>query len=85
VQIAIAAERSALPHEFARLKAKAPKLFATRAAWTAPMGNTNRLLVGPFDTPREAQAFVHDLAKADLGAFAWTSDEGEKVQKLAGK
>ncbi|MEA3035565.1 MAG: hypothetical protein QOH04_1330 [Sphingomonadales bacterium] len=85
VQIAVAPERSSLPHEFARLKAKAPKLFAARAAWTAPMGNTNRLLVGPFDTPKEAQVFVRDLAKADLGAFAWTSDEGEKVQKLAGK
>jgi Flp pilus assembly protein TadD len=85
VQIAVASERSALPQEFARLKAKAPKLFANHAAWTAPMGNTNRLLVGPFETPKEAQAFVHDLAKADLGAFAWTSDEGEKVQKLVGK
>jgi Flp pilus assembly protein TadD len=85
VQIAVSPERSALPREFARLKAKAPRLFAARTPWTAPMGNTNRLLVGPFETPKEAQAFVHDLAKADLGAFAWTSDEGEKVQKLAGK
>jgi hypothetical protein len=85
VQIAVASERSALPREYARLKGKAPKLFAAHSAWTAPMGNTNRLLVGPFDTPKAAQAFVTALAKEDLGAFAWTSDEGEKVQKLAGK
>jgi len=85
VQIAVASERSALPREFARLKGKAPKLFAQHSAWTAPMGNTNRLLVGPFDSPKEAQAFVKALAKEDLGGFAWTSDEGEKVQKLAGK
>ncbi|MEA3039349.1 MAG: hypothetical protein QOE79_1862 [Sphingomonadales bacterium] len=85
VQIAVAAERSALPREYARLKGKAPKLFAEHSAWTAPMGNTNRLLIGPFDTPKAAQAFVKALAKEDLGAFAWTSDEGEKVQKLAGK
>jgi Flp pilus assembly protein TadD len=85
VQIAVAPERSALPREYARLKAKAPKLFAAHSAWTAPMGNTNRLLVGPFDTPKAAQAFVSALAKEDLGAFAWTSDEGEKVQKLAAK
>jgi Flp pilus assembly protein TadD len=85
VQIAVASERSALPREYARLKGKAPKLFASHSAWTAPMGNTNRLLVGPFDTPKDAQAFVKALAKEDLGAFAWTSDEGEKVQKLAGK
>jgi Flp pilus assembly protein TadD len=85
VQIAVASERSELPREYARLKGKAPKLFAAHSAWTAPMGNTNRLLVGPFDTPKAAQAFVRELAKEDLGAFAWTSDEGEKVQKLAGK
>jgi Flp pilus assembly protein TadD len=85
VQIAVASERSALPREYARLRGKAPKLFAEHSAWTAPMGNTNRLLVGPFDTPKAAQAFVTALAKEDLGAFAWTSDEGEKVQKLAGK
>jgi Flp pilus assembly protein TadD len=85
VQIAVASERSELPREYARLKGKAPKLFADHSAWTAPMGNTNRLLVGPFDTPKEAQAFVKALAKEDLGAFAWTSDEGEKVQKLSGK
>ncbi|MEA3032353.1 MAG: hypothetical protein QOH86_369 [Sphingomonadales bacterium] len=85
VQIAVAPERSALPREYSRLKGKAPKLFAEHSAWTAPMGNTNRLLVGPFDTPKAAQAFVKALAKEDLGAFAWTSDEGEKVQKLAGK
>jgi hypothetical protein len=85
VQIAVASERSALPREFARLKGKAPKLFAAHSAWTAPMGNTNRLLIGPFDTPKAAQAFVTALAKEDLGAFAWTSDEGERVQKLAGK
>ncbi|MFL6858229.1 MAG: SPOR domain-containing protein, partial [Allosphingosinicella sp.] len=85
VQIAVAGERAALPGEFARLKAKAPKLLAARAAWTAPLGATNRLLVGPFPSSRDAQAFVKDLDRADLGGFAWTSDEGEKVQKLTGK
>jgi Flp pilus assembly protein TadD len=85
VQIAVAGEKSALPREFSRLQGKAPKLLAARAPWTAPMGNTNRLLVGPFPSPKEAQAFVRDLAKLDLGGFAWTSDEGEKVQKLSAR
>lgn len=85
VQIAVAADRSELPGELARLKAKAPKLLTGHAGWTAPMGKTNRLLVGPFPTAKEAQVFLNDLGKANVGGFAWTSDEGEKVQKLPAK
>ena len=85
VQIAVAADKDDLPGELARLKAKAPKLLAGHAGWTAPMGKTNRLLVGPFATAKEAQAFLNDLGKSNVGGFAWTSDEGEKVQKLPAK
>jgi Flp pilus assembly protein TadD len=85
VQIGIGEDEDALPGEFARLKAKAGKLLAARAAWTAPMGGTNRLLVGPFPDGDEAQAFVNELAEKKLRAFAWTSPAGEKVAKLPAK
>jgi Flp pilus assembly protein TadD len=85
VQVAGGADKAALPREFGRLKAKAPKLLGTRAAWTAPLNATNRLLVGPFASAKEAQAFVNQLKEAELGAFAWTSPAGQKVEKLPAK
>jgi Flp pilus assembly protein TadD len=85
VQVAGGADKGALPREFARLKAKAPKLFATRSAWTTPLRATNRLLVGPFKSEGEAQGFVNELRKSDLSAFAWTSETGQKIEKLAAR
>jgi hypothetical protein len=85
VQVAGGADKAALPRELARLRTKAPKLLAARGGWTAPLNATNRLLVGPFKSSGEAQAFVNQLKAADLSAFAWTSAAGEKIEKLAAK
>ena len=82
VQVAGGAAKMALPREYARLKAKAPALLGNRAPWTTPLNATNRLLVGPFDSEREAQAFVNELAKADVAAFAWTSPVGQEIERL---
>ena len=85
VQVAGGADKAALPRELARLKTKAPKLLAARTGWTTPLKATNRLLVGPFKTDKEAQEFVNELRKADLSGFAWTSDAGQKIEKLSAK
>lgn len=85
VQVAGGAQKAALPREFARLKAKAPKALSGRTAWTAPLAATNRLLVGPFAGAKEAQAFINQLKAADLSAFAWTSAAGQKIEKLPAK
>jgi Flp pilus assembly protein TadD len=85
VQVAGGADRAAFPHEFDRLKTKAPKLLGGRSAWAAKLNATNRLLVGPFTDAEAAQDFVNALRKADLTAFAWTSEAGEKVEKLPAK
>ncbi|MBV8685478.1 MAG: SPOR domain-containing protein [Alphaproteobacteria bacterium] len=85
VQVAGGADRASLPREFARLRDKAPKLLGARSAWTAKLNATNRLLVGPFADAEAAQSFVNAMRKADLSAFAWTSEAGEKVEKLAAK
>jgi Flp pilus assembly protein TadD len=85
VQIAGGANEAAMTTEFNRLKAKAPKLLGGRTAWTTPLRATNRLLVGPFKTPKEAQDFVNELAKLDLSAFSWTSPAGQEIVKLSAK
>jgi hypothetical protein len=82
VQIAGGANKESLPREFARLKAKAPTLFKGKTGWTASVRATNRLLVGPFKTDREARDFVNQLSKAQLAGFAWTSSAGQAIEKL---
>ena len=85
VQLGIGEDEDALPGEYARLKSKAGNLLAARTGWTAPMGETNRILVGPFASKDDAQEFVNELAEKKLRAFAWTSAAGEKVAKLPAK
>jgi cell division septation protein DedD len=85
VQVAGVAEKDGLKTEFARIRAKAPKLLAGKGAWTTPLRFTNRLLVGPFKSDAEAQDFVNELAKADLAAFTWTSPAGQEIVQLAAK
>jgi hypothetical protein len=85
VQVAGTADKSGLAREFARIRGKAPKLLAGKMAWTTPLRFTNRLLVGPFKNDGEAQAFVNELAKAELTAFTWTSPAGQEIVKLAAK
>ena len=85
VQVAGGADKAALPREYARLKAKAPKLLGARSAWTTPLNATNRLLVGPFASSKEAQAFVNQLKTEQMSGFAWTSAAGQKVEKLPAK
>ena len=83
-QIAVAG-KSELRKEYKRLKGKAPKLFADKSSWTVPMGSTNRLLVGPFESEGEARAFVNALAKESLESFSWTSPAGQEIDKLPAK
>jgi cell division septation protein DedD len=82
VQIAHLRNKAGLAVEYRRISGKAPKLFAGKSAWTAEQGGTNRLLVGPFKSDKEAQAFVNQLADEDVDAFSWTSAEGQEIEKL---
>jgi Flp pilus assembly protein TadD len=82
VQIATGPDRSLLPREFARLRGLAPEQLSRRTAYTAPLRATNRLLVGPFATAREAQDFVNQLARHDVPAFAWTSAAGQEIDRI---
>ncbi len=85
VQVAGVADKDELPREFARIRTRAPKLLAGKAAWTTPLRFTNRLLVGPFKSDEEAQDFVNELAKVELSAFTWTSPAGQEIVKLAAR
>jgi Flp pilus assembly protein TadD len=82
VQIAAAQDKGAFPGEYKRIKARAPKLLAGTSAWTTPLRSTNRLLVGPFETDKEARDLVNELSKLKISSYAWTSEAGQAIEKL---
>lgn len=84
VQVAGGANEDDLPKAWAAAKAKAPAL-AGKSGWKTPLRATNRVLTGPFKTDAEARSFVNQLTKQGIGAFAFTSDAGQVVERLSAK
>jgi cell division protein FtsN len=82
VQVAGGADTTALKAEWRRMTRKAPDAFKGMKGWTTPLNKTNRVLTGPFDSKKAAQAFVNKLAKEDVSAFTFTSDKGQVINKL---
>lgn len=83
VQVAGGANKAALPKAWGGLKKKYPALLKGRTAYTTPLRATNRLLVGPFKSADEAQAFVNKTGGAGLNSFSFASAAGQEVDKLA--
>ena len=82
VQIAGGANRATLPRELARVREAAPEELRGRSAWVTATATSNRLLLGPFASSREAQEFVNRLARRNVPAFAWTSAAGQEIDRL---
>ncbi len=87
VQVATGRDKSALGSDWRRMLKDDPAVFKGKKPFLTAWGQTNRLLTGPFETQKEANAFVTALKKVDFsGAFAWTSAAGQVVDPLgAGK
>ena len=84
VQIASAPD-SLVTSEYRRLKGKHPKLLSDKDGYRTPFGRSNRVLVGPFASADEARDFVGQLKKSSLTAVAWTSPQGQEIDKIPGK
>ncbi|MDT8757295.1 SPOR domain-containing protein [Sphingomonas psychrotolerans] len=84
VQVAGGANVTNLPQAWKSVTAKAPAAFKGKSGWWTPLRATNRVLAGPFKSAAEAQAFVNSLRKADVPAFVFTSEAGQKVTRLGG-
>ena len=87
VQVATGRDKSALASDWRRMLKDDPAVFKGKKPFLTAWGQTNRLLTGPFETQKEANAFVAALRKVDFGgAFTWTSAAGQVVDPLgAGK
>ncbi|WP_444854612.1 hypothetical protein [Sphingosinicella sp.] len=78
VQVAGNIERSSMAGELRRLRGRAPTLLNGMQGWTTP----GRLLVGPFGSSRDAQAFVNQLRPRGIEAVPWSSAAGQAVERL---
>jgi len=85
VQVSGGANESDLPKQWNKLRADKPAVFKNRQGYSTPLRGTNRILTGPFASEAEAQAYVNKLAKQGLSGFLFTSDAGQKVNKLPTK
>ena len=82
VQVATGQDTSAFRFDWRRIRREAGGLLDDVDVFVAPWGQTNRLLAGPFGSPREAQDLVSALAGAGVSTFRYTSSEGEEVSPL---
>lgn len=86
VQIGVGRDKDAIAFDWRRYNKQAPALFKGRKAYVSEMGRTNRILAGPFETLKAANAFIADLTKEGItGALPWTSPAGQIVDPLAVK
>lgn len=85
VQVATGAEVKALGFDFRRLVKKYPSQFKGQDGWTSQWGQTRRLVVGPFDSLKDAKAWDADYRKAGGDSFIWSSTDGLEVEKLGSK
>lgn len=85
VQLGVGRNKDALGFDWRKLTKAQTDLFKGKKAWTTPWGQTNRLLVGPFETQAAASAFLKEARKKDGDAFVWTSPAGQAVDALGAK
>jgi tetratricopeptide (TPR) repeat protein len=83
VQVAGNIDRASMADEVRRLRGRAPALLSGMQTWTSRTGQTGRLLVGPFGSARDAQAFVNQLRPRGIEAITWASQAGQAVERLS--
>ena len=84
VQVATGRDVSALGFDWRRISRNAGGELAGKNAFTAPWGEANRLLAGPYGSAAEAREVVGRLKAIDIDSFAFTSARGEQVFPLDG-
>jgi hypothetical protein len=86
VQLAGGSNQDRMATEYRKLSEKAGKLLKTRAGYVTAGKDYFRLVIGPFDTKLESQAFVNKLAKEGIDGFSWTRTPSQiKIEKLSSR
>ena len=83
VQLAGGSNQKRMSTEYKKLAAKAGKLLKSRSGYVTGGKDYFRLLVGPFGSKSESQAFVNKLEKEGVDGFSWTRTPPKiKIEKL---
>jgi Flp pilus assembly protein TadD len=83
VQLAGGSNQGRMATEYKKLSAKAGKLLKSRPGYVTGGRDYFRLLVGPFASKGEAQAFVNKLEKEGVDGFSWTRTPPKiKIEKI---
>jgi Flp pilus assembly protein TadD len=86
VQLAGGSNQDRMATEYRKLSAKAGKLLKSRPGYVTEGKGYFRLLVGPFDSKSESQAFVNKLEKQGVDGFSWTRTPPKiKIEKLSSR
>lgn len=82
VQLGIGRDRGALVWDWRKLSRQAAVLKG-KTPYISDMGQTNRMLVGPFESKNQADKFIVDLRDAGVsGSYVWNSPAGQVVDAL---
>ena len=81
-QVATGVDAEALATDLKRLRAKHKTLGKLPGA-LSPFGKRRRLVVGPFDSMKEAKAFEVKAIGDGLDGYVWVSPEGFDVEPLS--
>ena len=71
--------------EYKRIRAKKPGLFAGRNARVTNGKELFRLVIGPFKTRDDSDAFVNQLSKAGISGFSYTAPGGMTFDNIPTK
>ncbi len=83
VQLAGGGNQDRMANEYRKLAAKAGSLLKSRSGYVTEGKDYFRLLVGPFPSRSEAQAFVNKLEKEGVDSFSWTRTPAQiRIEKL---
>ncbi len=84
VQVATGRDLSALGFDWRRISRNAEGELAGKSAFTAPWGEANRLLAGPYASAAEARDVVNRLKAIGVDSFPFNSARGEEIYPLSG-
>ena len=86
VQLAGGSNQDRMAVEYKKLSAQAGKLLKSRPGYVTAGKDYFRLVIGPFDSKSESQAFVNKLAKEGVDGFSWTRTPAQiKIEKLSSR
>ncbi len=81
VQLGIGRDVGALAFDWRRLQRRHDQLEG-RDAYRVPLGQTNRMVTGPFASRAEALQLVNALREQGHESLVWRSEEGEELTLL---